>query len=116
MKLSISKTVASTRSINRELIMDAYIFKADIYCAGCAAELRGFYSARRHSEDSDDYPQGPYAQGGGEADCPQHCGQCGKFLENPLTGEGYDYVREAVCGPDANSETVQQWAAFYDEG
>jgi hypothetical protein len=30
--------------------------------------------------DSDDLPKGPYAQGGGEADTPQHCEGCGQFL------------------------------------
>jgi hypothetical protein len=38
--------------------------------------------------DSDDLPKGPYADGGGEADTPQHCDDCRRFLENPLTGDG----------------------------
>ena len=38
--------------------------------------------------DSDDLPKGPYSNGGGEADTPQHCDGCGAFLENPLTGDG----------------------------
>jgi hypothetical protein len=93
--------------------MDAYIFQADIYCEPCARELMGFYSARRGQEDSDDYPQGPYSDGGGEADCPNHCGSCGTFLENPLTGEGYDYVQECRNGPTGDSETVKEWLDFY---
>jgi hypothetical protein len=46
------------------------------------------------SYDSDDWPKGPYRHGGGEADCPQHCGACGLFLENALTDDGDSYVRE----------------------
>lgn len=94
--------------------MNAYIFQADIYCEDCAAELCGFYSARRGEEDSDAYPQGPYSDGGGEADYPQHCGQCGVFLENPLTGEGYDYVQECRNGPTGDNEVVKAWVDFYD--
>jgi hypothetical protein len=37
-----------------------------------------------HTYDSDKFPKGPLADGGGESDCPQHCDTCGVFLENPL--------------------------------
>jgi hypothetical protein len=57
------------------------------------------------SYDSDEYPKGPYPDGGGEADTPQHCDHCHCFLENPLTSDGYDYVREKQ-----NAE----WDSFYD--
>ncbi len=55
--------------------------------------------------DSDEHPKGPYSDGGGESDSPQHCASCGTFLENPLTDEGVEYVRES-----GNRE----WADFYD--
>ena len=55
--------------------------------------------------DSGEYPCGPYADGGGESDTPSHCGACGEFLENPLTSDGYEYVREAARA---------EWDAFYD--
>src|SRR3954469_15157799 len=42
--------------------------------------------------DSDKFPKGPYENGGGEADTPQHCDQCMAFLENPLTEDGCAYV------------------------
>jgi hypothetical protein len=57
------------------------------------------------SYDSDEWPKGPYGNGGGESDCPQHCGDCHEFLENPLTPDGYQYVRENYCA---------QWDSFYD--
>ncbi len=55
--------------------------------------------------DSGEYPCGPYADGGGESDTPSHCGGCQEFLENPLTADGYQYVREHDNGA---------WDSFYD--
>ena len=88
--------------------MDAWIFQADVYCDDCARELIAECKGS-DTGDSDDYPQGPYPDGGGEADCPQHCGSCGVFLENPLTGEGYEYVRTH----DVVSPVTDEWRAFY---
>lgn len=89
--------------------MDAYIFQGDIYCAPCAKNIMEDRPNRRACEDSDDYPQGPYADGGGEADCPSHCGNCGEFLMNPLTDEGRRYVLAAVRAGEAPDE----WRAYY---
>lgn len=89
--------------------MDAYIFQGDIYCEDCADDIKAQRANRRHCEDSDDYPQGPYLDGGGEADYPQHCGACGEFLCNPLTDHGRDYVLNAVREGVAPDE----WRAYY---
>jgi hypothetical protein len=87
--------------------MDAYIYQADIYCEECGEgireELDKAGQAPRDPEDessydSDQYPKGPYAEGGGEADTPQHCASCGVFLENPLSSDGEDYIRERIAG------------------
>jgi len=59
-------------------------------------------------DDSDTYPQGPYADGGGESDTPAHCDVCGVFLENPLTPDGVEYVRELI-----RAEGNPTWAEFY---
>jgi hypothetical protein len=55
-----------------------------------------------------------YVDGGGESDCPQHCGTCGVYLENPLTKDGIAYVLEAIeeymtmgCG---ERSVLRQWA------
>jgi len=48
---------------------DIYVSGGEVYCESC----------RSLNDD------GPYPDGGGEADAPQHCGGCGVFLENPLT-------------------------------
>ena len=37
-----------------------------------------------------------YSDGGGEADCPQHCCICDEPRENPLTDDGVEYVLEAI--------------------
>ncbi len=57
---------------------DAYIYSADIYCADCARKLMetlavpvGADPDDENTFDSDDYPKGPYADGGGEADSAQ---------------------------------------------
>ncbi len=88
--------------------MNVYIFQADLYCVDCAAVIvDAFHNGKRlDTGDSNDYPQGPYVDGGGEADCPYHCGDCGVFLENPLTDYGEEYVRE-------NSDTMPEWRKFY---
>ena len=101
--------------------MNAYIYQADIYCANCAHRIRmelnaertrrGLKPLPRNAEcDSDDFPQGPYPNGGGESDSPQHCGNCGGFLENPLTSDGYRYVREEA---DRKGRVWKEWAEYY---
>lgn len=101
--------------------MDAYIYAADLYCADCGEDIRSRLTQEgkapsdpddETSYDSDEFPKGPFADGGGEADCPQHCGGCGAFLENPLTSDGVDYVTKAGVEPDI-SDTVREWGRFY---
>ena len=80
----------------------------------------GFTSESHY--DSDDLPKGPYAEGGGEADTPQHCEGCAQFLGNPLTVDGLicvenmirDYRRtRKVSGAAADS--VIEWADSYKD-
>lgn len=97
----------------------AFIFKADVLCKACAAarEHEAFREGVFESEDSDDLPQGPYAYGGGEADCPQHCGDCGEFLENPLTPHGVAYVADLLGQHKASGRgsraVLAAWVAEY---
>src|SRR5438477_360639 len=109
--------------------MDAYVFQAALYCEACGERLKEDLDTRgvEDSGDSDDYPQGPYPEGGGESDSPQHCDsgeECataerlgrravGAFLENPLTDEGRAYVEQAVA-ENPESEAVKRWADFYE--
>jgi hypothetical protein len=92
--------------------MDAYIYDADIYCEGCADEIKQRLDAPESPDDestydSGDYPKGPYANGGGESDYPQVCGGCGEALDNPvIVSDDPDRVQIM--------HALEQWA-FYDE-
>lgn len=116
--------------------MNAYIYCADIYCEGCASAikkdlhakgLRPAYYKNESQFDSSEWPKGPFEDGGGESDSPQHCGnhekclnaivwpdgtKSGCFLENPLTEEGYSYVRDLET--ESPSEITKLWLKFYD--
>jgi len=52
--------------------MKAYVYRAALLCEDCANTVKLERSAFASSEDSNEYPQGPYGDGGGEADSPQH--------------------------------------------
>lgn len=100
--------------------MNAYVYNADFYCEDCAIEIINQLKAanKPDTHDSNDFPQGPYAKGGGEADTPKHCGKCNEFLENPLTSDGYDYVENAIKedheSGDLDSIAITVWAPFYE--
>jgi|SRR6266566_4480439 len=106
--------------------MDAYIYRAAMYCEHCAKQITieleeeaAYGKPIKHYGDSEWYPQGPYPQGGGESDSPQHCDSCGVFLENPLTRDGENYVRGiahaiVMCDGDAGIDSVmQEWKEYY---
>jgi hypothetical protein len=106
--------------------MNAYIYQAALLCERCAGQVKlahllagtaPAYPADETSYDSDDYPKGPYSDGGGASDSPQHCDHCSAFLENPLTSDGWDAVQSA-CIDDMRagrlpSVALTEWAAFY---
>lgn len=81
--------------------MDVYMYQADLYCETCAEKIeKGLRAQGKTPEDamgdSDGWPQGPYPDGGGETDCPKHCGQCGVYLSAPLSYDGVTYVLDAL--------------------
>ena len=100
------------------------MYKAAWYCEECGQQIIADLLCdsppvpSEDRDDSDSWPQGPYSDGGGEADCPQHCDSCGAFLENSLTNEGYKYVCEAVeeniLRGQGTSLVVKEWAEFYE--
>jgi hypothetical protein len=94
--------------------MNVYAYQAALLCEDCGKaaieNLKGH--AALPSYESDEWPQGPYADGGGEADNPQHCDHCNIFLENPLTSDGETYVREAVAS--GKGFCAGQWRQFYN--
>ncbi len=90
--------------------MNVYTYCADIYCQSCGEELVDLlddYIPVDARDDSEQYPQGPTSDGGGEADAPQYCGKCGIFLENPLTNDGVVWVMDKL------TEEAQEWG-FYN--
>lgn len=102
------------------------MFTAALYCADCTAPIlrRLSYEGKipedpsnESSYDSDDYPKGPYDDGGGEADTPQHCAGCHEHLENSLTDDGVAYVREAIERAilEGKAESIARdvWGPFY---
>jgi len=88
--------------------MKVYAYQAALLCEACGKGMQTYLSetiGREDTGDSDRFPQGPYDDGGGEADSPQHCDRCCIFLENPLTPDGVNYVRTGFC--------AAQWKQFY---
>jgi hypothetical protein len=107
--------------------LQVYIYAASLLCKQCGEAQRhhldGAFAENgiapgTDDDDSDRYPQGPYPDGGGEADSPQHCDQCTKFLENPLTPDGESYVREQwedYCETGVgNPAVLLEWLDRYD--
>lgn len=98
--------------------MDIYIYQADLYCSDCAYTIGMVCHCEYHKPkgtnlcDSECTPIGPYADGGGEADTPNHCGGCGVFLENNLTQDGVEYVKDAI--KDGRGSVIDEWKAYYD--
>ncbi len=110
--------------------MNAWVYQGALLCDKCAEE-RCLSLCREASalgivpfepgEDSEYYPQGPYPNGGGEADSPQHCDKCMVFLENPLTDEGRRYTQQAITVSLLKREhkrlplpvSLSVWAPFY---
>lgn len=112
--------------------MQVFVWQADLLCEDCGEAIRKQLTAEgkapadpddENSYDSDDFPKGPYPDGGGESDTPQHCGngadcvnsadETGIFLENPLTDAGRKYVREKVQEDQGDGEVSSVWADYY---
>lgn len=79
----------------------AFLFRAALWCESCARAHMAAHVAPAWADlsdestwDSDDWPKGPFPEGGGPADSPQHCDACGEFLGNPLTPDGAAYVAD----------------------
>lgn len=100
--------------------METYLFNAAWYCEDCIAKSHGNdYTEPEGPFDSGDFPAGPYSDGGGESDTPEHCDSCGVFLENDLTDDGYEYVEALILedSPTAHVDSRQVlrvWAEYYD--
>ena len=118
----------------------AYVYQADVWCDKCGEKIRAELTAEgkapedpdnETSYDSGEFPKYFDAEWD-SANSPQNCasGDCGgkywsepvkdfvtygTFLENPLTAEGYRYLKSML---DESGETLTEpaaeWAKFYD--
>lgn len=105
--------------------MLAYVFQAELICFDCGNAYMSNHNQPDHvnmcneyTYDSGEWPKGPYEEGGGESDTPEHCGRCGVFLHNPLTEDGYEYVAAAFrgfgdVGDFGDPDILVQWASWY---
>lgn len=113
--------------------VNAYIYQAALLCEDCgrtkADELRPAMLARdpqfdetdERTYDSDDFPKGPVADGGGEANTTNHCDSCGVFLENPLTADGRRQLSDEIAhaldrGMGALPPELVEFREFYGIG
>lgn len=103
--------------------MDAYIYQAAYYCPDCIEKIKARLKSKgkkpadpddERSYDSNQWPKGPLADGGGESDRFEHCNACHVFLDNALTGDGVKYtieqLAEYVDDVDGNAEVLDEWA------
>lgn len=115
-------------------IPEIYIYSADLFCEDCGEEIREALTnegnapddeSDENSYDSDEFPKGPFDDGGGEADSVQHCGsheaclnaitlpsghKIGAWLGNQLTREGVRYTCEHV---QEGGEVAVLWSVWY---
>ena len=107
--------------------MNAYIYQAALWCGSCTTETMRhlvhlgkapFSLEDETSYDFDDWPKGPYPDGGGESDSPQHCAGCGVFLENDLTHDGVEWVvfelLDYLAYNTGSVEVLDEWAVHIE--
>ena len=73
--------------------MNVYVYQAALLCEDCGEATRQRLTEAGKAPhdiddettyDSDDFPKGPYPNGGGESDYPENCDQCHVSLDNPV--------------------------------
>jgi len=103
-----------------------YIFQGDIYCEECGNKIKKTLKPQDNTGDSNDYPQGPYTEGGGESDAPQFCGSgkacaykvnlpsnttIGCPLGNHLTREGVTLINDKIRGNAFENQATKRSVA-----
>jgi hypothetical protein len=107
----------------RELVPsldDVYMFQGALLCEDCGRDVQDNLRKKgkapededdEESFDSDDFPKGPFGDGGGEADTIHHCdsnesclnaielpcgSKIGAWLGNSLTSEGEEWLAKSI--------------------
>lgn len=123
--------------------MNVYTYQAALLCERCARSVLLKLNAEQSAADPDaktfgelpqhastadlcrmvhdngsgrELPDGPFPDGGGAADCPQHCDKCQAFLQNDLTDAGEAWLKQTMADAVTAGRitgTVHQWAQFY---
>ena len=84
--------------------MEVFIYQADFYCSNCTAGIcialqdegkKPQNVIDEFTYDSDDYPKGPYPDGGGGANTANYCAECGVALDNPIIEEPTQWLDDA---------------------
>ena len=131
----------------RELVPsldDVYMFQGALLCEDCGRDVQDNLRKKgkapedegdEESFDSDDFPKGPFGDGGGEADSIHHCdsnesclnaiklpcgSKIGAWLGNDLTSEGDKWlaesIRESIFKDDAHGRQVNRlWRLKYSD-
>ena len=123
---------------------DVYMFQGALYCEDCGQaiqkEIRKDGRAPEDEDDegsydSDDFPKGPFGDGGGEADSVHHCdsnegclnaiklpcgSKIGAWLGNDLTSEGAEWlsnsIKEGIFRDDEHGRQVTRlWRLKYGD-
>jgi hypothetical protein len=94
--------------------MNVYQFQAEILCEVCAEFYMNTHDKPAQADDSDEWPQGPYTSGGGEANFPCHCGACQDFLGNPLTSDGLNWLTDELNNGEPVTGVRKEWQQFYN--
>ena len=119
---------------------DVFIYQSALYCEDCAAKIIKQIEKKEIPDegDSEGFPQGPYSNGGGEADSAQFCASgracanaalvAGKKIgcpfANPLTDDGIANLHETVRNDLLSAQKFsrkmgrlfcQVWSDYFDK-
>lgn len=123
---------------------DVYMFQGALYCENCGLAIQEKIRKDgkepededdERSFDSDDFPKGPFGDGGGEADSVHHCdsnerclnaielpcgSKIGAWLGNDLTGEGAEWlsnsIKKSMFRDDEHGRQVNRlWSLKYND-
>lgn len=96
-----------------------YVYTAELFCNSCGSAIKQGLDLenppKEDTGDSNDYPQTALISQS-ETDTPNHCGDCGGYLAQPLTDNGIEYaiqcIRQYVTTPahPGNGTVLDEWA------